>query len=241
MKLLKKILFIIGAVLLLSACGQSLNENEETTGSGGTPEQNQVENSKGSSGEKSTKESEENQKQNEQEDKTGSHNDSQNAEENNTETEKIRLMEKNLTFAINGKTAEETAFLKRSDNQDYSVYVLPGYILTGEEPNSDILYLEEDSFHNMRIQLLPKDISIEDAVATMKEQLTAVSDNVVEIENNDGWLKDSHMYQSKNEEDLVTGIIKENTDFILKLTIFTKLNTDYSDPLLKMGETIDSK
>lgn len=152
---------------------------------------------------------------------------------------KIRLWEILLTFEINGKTFQDTAFLRESDTQNFSLYVLPGYILTGEEPNSDLLYLEEDSRQNMRIQLLPRNTDMNEAIATMKEQLATVSDNVVEGASLTEW-DDAIVFQADNGEDLVIGILKKHEEFIIKLTIFTKVNDNYKDPFIKMGQTIDS-
>ena len=46
------------------------------------------------------------------------------ATESSEGTKKVRLMEQNLQYTINGEAKEETAFLKNSDNQPFSLYVL---------------------------------------------------------------------------------------------------------------------
>ncbi|PAK74401.1 hypothetical protein, partial [Micrococcus luteus] len=71
-------------------------------------------------------------------------------------------------------TMEETAVLEKSDNQNYSMYVLPSYELTAEEPNKDVLYLTDNDQVFMRIELLPEDTDWEMAEENAKSQLTAV-------------------------------------------------------------------
>ncbi|CAM4049594.1 hypothetical protein [Lederbergia lenta] len=156
----------------------------------------------------------------------------------------IRLMEKNLIYkGMNGKEIEETAHLTESDIQDYSMYVLPAYELTGEEPHKDVLYFTENDSHFMRIELLPSETNMDDAINTVKEQLSAVSKTVNEVNTNDkyDWLKNASAYESENAEEKVSAYLIKQDDWVLKLTIFTKLKEDLEDPFFKMAETIQAK
>lgn len=106
-------------------------------------------------------------------------------EDNNEETDPsdtmIRLLENNLTYTLNGETKEQTAFLKHSDNQGYSMYILPDYELTAEEPNKDVVMLSNDGEIFMRVELLPKDVDWDSTEQTAVEQLQAVASEVNEI------------------------------------------------------------
>ena len=94
----------------------------------------------------------------------------------------------------------------------------------------------------MRIEILPKEINMDNAVNTMKEQLTAVDSNVVELEVNKdaGWLQHAIAYEAKNDEDKVTSYLIKKENSILKLTIFSIKDTSHEDAFLKMAETIET-
>ncbi|MBS4207810.1 hypothetical protein [Bacillus sp. FJAT-50079] len=156
-------------------------------------------------------------------------------------SEKIRVMEKNISYEINGTSHEDTAFLKESDLQNYSLYVLPEYTLTGEEPGKDVLYLTENDVHFMRIEILPKDVNVEDAIETIKGQLSAVSENVEKITSHgdSDWLSEASIFEANNDEDKVSAYFIPKQDYFVKLTIFSKVNDDYKDPFLKMAETLE--
>ncbi|MBS4217947.1 hypothetical protein KHA96_06375 [Bacillus sp. FJAT-49711] len=220
------------AMLLLVACGTTGREEANLTngsGAGGNQEKNDAPKKE----EKAADEIEKEEPEAESDDSV---------EEEDT-SQKIRLFEMNLTYSINEKTKEDTAFLRSSDNQDYSLYVLPEFELTGEEPNKDVLYLKENDRHFMRIELLPNESNIDEAVQTIKDQLTAVNSNVKQLKAEDSqkWLENAHIFQAENNEERVTAYIINKGDFILKLSIFTKIEDNYIDPFLKMAETIEKK
>ncbi|MDP4171332.1 MAG: hypothetical protein Q8906_12035, partial [Bacillota bacterium] len=66
----------------------------------------------------------------------------------------VRLLEQKISYNQNGTKKEETAFLKHSNNDAYSLYVLPEYELSAEEPNRDIIALKSNGTIFMRIETL---------------------------------------------------------------------------------------
>ena len=70
---------------------------------------------------------------------------------------KTRTAEQPISYTLNGETKKETAQLTKSDNQNFSLYVLPNFELTAEEPYKDLLFLSEDDTNSMRIEILPAD------------------------------------------------------------------------------------
>ncbi|HEY4552294.1 MAG TPA: hypothetical protein VIG80_03805 [Bacillaceae bacterium] len=214
------------SVLLLAACGTSGKDNTNGSENSQPKENNTGETGKTEKTQKEEPAASEKQPGNEKED-----------------TEKIRLMEQNLSYKAGGEAKEETAFLKESDNQDYSMYVLPNYVLTGEEPNKDVLYYKEEDSHFMRIELLPSEISLEEAVTTAKEQLEAVDSKVEKGSAPEGhtWLSEAEIYTAQNGKDRVTAYLVKKEDWLLKLTVFTKLEDSHEDAFVKMAETIEKK
>jgi hypothetical protein len=163
--------------------------------------------------------------------------------EEQKDDKKVRLMEQNLTYEINGEQKKETAFLRESDNQDFSLHVLPDYELTGEEPRKDVLYFKENDSQFMRIELLPSSTPLNEAAETAREQLEAVSPDVKEVKpsDSDAWLKEALIYQAENGQDQTIALLIPKKEFLLKLTIFTSADHPMEDPFLKMAETIESK
>lgn len=215
---MRKMLFVLTFIVLLTACGQNISQSENVAGS----------NLKSID-------------QREQKVLLDTENASEVEQQEEAVNSRTDSNEKVISYKLHGEIHKQLAVYQESDIQDYFLFVLPGYVLTGEEPMSDILYFEEESNQNMRIQLLPKNNQIDDAVNTMKEQLKAVNDEVLEVTEKADWLEEAYVYKSHNNEDLVIGVLIEHDQFLLKLTIFTKLEKDFTDPFLKMAETITFK
>jgi hypothetical protein len=160
-------------------------------------------------------------------------------EETNQSDTMIRLLENQLSVTVNGETKEETAFLKHSDNQGYSMYILPEYELTAEEPNKDVVMLSSNGEIFMRIELLPEDIDWKATEQTVIEQLQAVASEVKEVSPPKlGFFEHSKVYEAKVNGEIITSYLLNNNEGVLKLTSFTKETADHRDPFIKMAETI---
>lgn len=164
-------------------------------------------------------------------------------EDNNEETTQsdamIRLLENKLSFTVNGETKEETAFLKHSDNQGYSMYILPEYELTAEEPNKDVVMLTDDGEIFMRVELLTEDVDWKATEQTAVEQLQAVATKVNEVTPPKlDFFANSKVYEAKINGEVITSYLVKNNEGIIKLTSFTKDSDDHRDSFIKMAETI---
>ena len=225
MKQLAKWLLMTGLLgMILSGCGTSENTDESTNGSDPVDNIGQVEeNQEGTT--------DTNQDDSNIETEEG------NGEENEDST--VRTPEKSLQYQVNGEMKEDTALLTESDNQDYSMYVLPGYELTAEEPNKDVLYLSENDQNFMRIELLPADAEWDSVIETAKSQLGAVNEDIQTINApSDEFFKDSTIMEAAKENDLVTTYLIKDATQPIKLTIFSKADADYKDAFLQMGKSI---
>lgn len=151
------------------------------------------------------------------------------------ESKKVRLMEQNLQYTINGEAKEETAFLKTSDNQPFSLYVLQQFGLTAEEPGKDILFLTDDDSVSMRIELLTEDVNWDEVEENVQTQLKSISEKIedpaLNIDNGSG-------YEVVNGEDVVTSVLLKDEKAPVRLTMFTKKSTDYRDAFLEMAKTL---
>ncbi|WP_442599291.1 hypothetical protein [Neobacillus sp. D3-1R] len=158
---------------------------------------------------------------------------------NDVSEEHIRILEQNLVYQKNGQEEKDTAFLKYSDNQNYSIYVLPDFELAAEEPYKDILYVSKNDSIFMRIELLPDDVDWNLVKEETSSQLKAVSQTIkTQTPVDDEFFKDTIILEAANEEDIVTSYLVNNEDLQMKLTIFNKKQEDYRDALLQMAKTI---
>ncbi|MDQ0214840.1 hypothetical protein J2S13_001237 [Oikeobacillus pervagus] len=154
----------------------------------------------------------------------------------------IRQLEQNLNYTVNDEEKQDTAFLSESDNQKFSMYVLPKYELTAEEPNKDIVFLKDNDRLFMRIELIGKDHDWQQVVQTSKEQLAAVNQKIETVQApTEGWLKDAEIYNAKNTEDSVSAYLIPSDKTALKITVFDDINGSQLDAFLKMAETIQAK
>lgn len=208
------------AVSMLSAC----NSNGETNGDGGEPS-NKVP-------------TEETQDENPTEEV---------AEEDSTEN-KDRDPEKTLSYTLDGDAKEETATLTNSDEQNYAIYKLDGFELTGEEPNKDTLYWEENDALFMRIETISKDdASLEIISENMVQTMAAVSfesdPKVIDKEKlpQGNGISNQMGMAVTVELGTVSGIVFEQGNLIVRLTIFDRKSANLTDAFLKMGETIAVK
>ncbi|MBB5326311.1 hypothetical protein HNQ34_003445 [Anoxybacillus tepidamans] len=149
----------------------------------------------------------------------------------------IRLLEKKLSYTENGKTYEEMAYLKTSENQSFSLYVLEGWELEAEEPNSDVL-LKDDSF--VRIRLIQPEYGAMDYEKMVEDQAKAVSADAVRQNTDDlqGLLRQAVWYKAYTSDTAVNVIwIKENVPMMV--TIQTPRDQEVLEPIFAMLSTVE--
>ena len=151
----------------------------------------------------------------------------------------IRIMEQNIAYTVDGEQKEQTAFLKHNDNQNYSMYVLPEYELSAEEPNKDVLMWTEDDSVFMRIELLPNDAEWSLVEENSKAQLAAVGPEVKEAQTpEDPFFSNAWAMETQSGSDIVTTYLIKDDEQPLKLTLFTKDGADHRSAFLEMAKTI---
>jgi len=170
--------------------------------------------------------------------------------ENDTQDEPIvRKDEASLTYQLNGEEKKETAYLAESDEQNYSLYKLDGYELTGEEPNKDALYSVNDDSVFMRIETISKDeadyeIILNNMTETMKavalDQQPANITDKTKLPTGDG-IENAVGYEVPKEIGTISGYVFERGNLIVRLTIFDRNSANLTDAFLKMGETVAAK
>lgn len=167
--------------------------------------------------------------------------------EDSTSTENEAEIEKDTEVGTDDnamKDAVETA----SDEQDYSMQVLPGYKLTSEEPGKDSLYLEDDSETFMRIETMPKDeesYTYDELYENTVELLTASSDGETPVEiTQQTDLPQAGDIQSvkgavvDSTEGYFTGYVIEREDKLIRVTIYAQEDNEHIKDFKDMAATI---
>jgi DNA mismatch repair ATPase MutL len=157
-----------------------------------------------------------------------------NAEEN--KQQEARPSEMQLSYMVDGKEVKETASLKTSDNQGFSLYVLKGWELEAEEPHSDVL-LHDDSF--VRIRLLHEEGNKIDYAKLAEEHAQAVSSNAARQDsaNLPESLKGAAWYTAQSEN-MTVHVIGTSSPVPMLVMIQTPKDKEELAPALAMMETI---
>lgn len=142
------------------------------------------------------------------------------------------------------KDAVET----NSDEQDYSIMVIPGYTLTSEEPGRDSLYAEDDSATFMRIETTEKggeSFSFDEWYENMEELLKASSDGSepaelteeADLPKGEGILNIKGA-KAESEEGYFEGYVIEREDKLVRVTIYAAENTEQIEDFRQMASTV---
>jgi len=239
-----RLLYLISALALaLSACGTTDAEKSEPTPEEDTPVTEVNENEVTDNSPTETEEPVE-------EDEVVSGTEDSTIDKDTTETEAgtdTATGSQNETETETDITAETT--LVESDEQAFSMQVLPNYKLTSEEPGRDILYLESDDTVFMRIETMEAEEGTYDYLAeNMLVVLEASSngDKPTEVTNTEllplnNALEDVQAYQVNTSDGTVTGILFKKDNLIIRLTIFDSTQSEHFNNFVQMGETVSSK
>ncbi|MGM9928216.1 MAG: hypothetical protein ACI35P_09725 [Bacillus sp. (in: firmicutes)] len=164
----------------------------------------------------------------------------------NTSTEKEPTLsetintkeEQVLTYQLHNETIKETATLTNSDNQGYSMYVLPSFTLTGEEPRKDSLFLTDADYISMRIELLGDNPDWEQYEQNIPIELEYFNTDITNPTDHSLQMDNASIYEASNGEETVTIYLVKNENQPMKLTIFTRADEDYRSAFVEMAKTI---
>jgi hypothetical protein len=160
------------------------------------------------------------------------------AEELNQSDKHVRILEQTLVYIFNNTQNKEKAILKYNDNQNYSMYVLPGYELTAEEPHRDILYYDENDSIFMRIEILQDNVNWNSMKETTDSQLNVISNQIRKTSLVNEFSEESAIHEVTNGSDIVSAYFINHKDIKLKLTMFTQNGSDHRDAFFQMAKTI---
>ena len=158
--------------------------------------------------------------------------------------------QENAEKPANGETDELTdAVPTESDEQNYSMAVLPGYSLTSEEPGRDSLMVDEDSSIFMRIETMDAaEVEMDEFLENTKEVVSASTDgqpaaevtDEVKLPKGDG-IEDAVAYSAQTDSVTVTSTVFERDGQLVRLTFYDSPDEKHFENFLRRGETIHKK
>lgn len=235
---MKKLLLTISllSLLLIAGCGSSATNDQDKPNNDTS---NQSENSESSNPSKDSDNG--SSKSNEQTDENTNFNTEQNNEEpaDDHTDQTAPNVDQPLTYTLSGKSITETAKLVNSDNQEFSMNVLPKFELTGEEPRKDLLYKKDANQVSMRIELLStEDTNWSQLEENIPTELSSVSNNITQPTDASLQIDQATVYEATNGTDIVTIYLIKNDKKPMKLTIFSTVTEDYRTAFVEMAKTI---
>lgn len=133
--------------------------------------------------------------------------------------------------------------LTMSDNQAYQLHVLDGYEFTAEEPNRDVIFLQENDAVFMRVETYyPNDIDFDELVATTQQTVQASNPDgeLTEFTDYDSSAFDnSAAYEVATPEGHVTGMAFESDNIVVRVTIFDHSTVEARGDFIQMAQTIE--
>ncbi|MEZ0482460.1 hypothetical protein [Planococcus sp. SSTMD024] len=168
-------------------------------------------------------------------------------EESGETTEELETTEESAeeTEGISGDEHSETpeGELTMSDGQAYQLYVLEGYEFTAEEPNRDVIFLQENDAVFMRVETYyPSDIDFDELVSNTQDTVQA-SNPDAELAEFTGYdssaFSNSAAYEVETAEGHVTGIAFEADNIVGRVTIFDHSTVEARDDFIQMAQTIE--
>ena len=136
-----------------------------------------------------------------------------------------------------------------SDSQNYSITVVEGFELTGEEPNKDLLFNQDNDLQSMRIETFSADeVTIEEIRENLVPTLQASNESSTVTEIKDENLIPTHeaisntsAHQIDTPEGKVSGYVFDREGLIVKLTVFDTTDSPALETFVQMAETIKAK
>ena len=149
-----------------------------------------------------------------------------------------------LSFTMGSADQEGEAVYTESPEQSYTVALLPGFELTSEEPNKDVLYWSENDAVFMRIETFaPGEIDFAFAADTLEQTLQAVNPEgeVTESDVIDpADYANAEALEVQTENGKVTGVVYEKAGSIVRLTVYDTAEANATDAFITMAETIQT-
>ncbi|MBM7702040.1 hypothetical protein [Metabacillus iocasae] len=153
----------------------------------------------------------------------------------------IRLPEQLMTYEVEGMKEEQTGFLKQSNNQDYSLYVMENYTMTEEEPGKDVISYNNNKEMWMRVELLEETSDLSQVEEETKAMMEAGFEEANKVEGPTG--KDFNVvaaFEGQLQNEKGAAYVVEGNDHHppLRLTIFAPAEAESYTPFMEMAKTI---
>ncbi|MCL6599837.1 MAG: hypothetical protein K6T81_14040 [Alicyclobacillus macrosporangiidus] len=144
-----------------------------------------------------------------------------------------------LRWTAEGNPESATARLYRSDNQQFSMYVLPECTASAEEPGRDVVLFQPNAKVFMRVQRHPAGTSVDTIRKQVEAQLKAVATpQVVRDDGSIPFLSKAIHYVAYNQTDTVEAVIFQSGGAWFTATVYAPREFEGYSRFFAMMETI---
>lgn len=239
---MKKSIYQIGTVVMLSAFLAACNtDTDEPTSTGTNEEPTETEQVQNEEQQEVNETSE-----SDADDSTSAQKEDTTEQPEESNTEQVGKEEKTtLTYISNGETFEEKVVTSKSEEMNYTIQHLENYSLTSEEPGVDSLLNNADEATSMQIEVIKKeDVTFDQLKASAKETISAIApentkdlDLATVLEQREE-IKNIVGYEALLEDEKIVKVVFEGENLFVTLTIYDNVQADLTDAFLQMGLTI---
>lgn len=239
---MKKSIYQIGTVVMLSAFLAACNtDTDEPTSTGTNEEPTETEQVQNEEQQEVNETSE-----SDADDSTSAQKEDTTEQPEESNTEQVGKEEKTtLTYISNGETFEEKVVTSKSEEMNYTIQHLENYSLTSEEPGVDSLLNNADEATSMQIEVIKKeDVTFDQLKASAKETISAIApENTKDLDlasvlEQREEIKNIVGYEALLEDEKIVKVVFEGENLFVTLTIYDNVQADLTDAFLQMGLTI---
>lgn len=239
---MKKSIYQIGTVVMLSAFLAACNtDTDEPTSTGTNEEPTETEQVQNEEQQEVNETSE-----SDADDSTSAQKEDTTEQPEESNTEQVDKEEKTtLTYISNGETFEEKVVTSKSEEMNYTIQHLENYSLTSEEPGVDSLLNNADEATSMQIEVVKKeDVTFDQLKASAKETISAIApENAKDLDlasvlEQREEIKNIVGYEALLEDEKIVKVVFEGENLFVTLTIYDNVQADLTDAFLQMGLTI---
>lgn len=150
-----------------------------------------------------------------------------------------------LIYSSKGQEMTATTEIVKSDNQSFTIALLPEFILSAEEPGKDVVLYKANDQVFMRIETVSlADTTYENMLQATEEFMKASSNNGETLADGEAVklapanAKNVVAFRNDYETDSTVALLFETDSLFVRLTVFDTKEVDLTDAMLKMGATI---
>lgn len=151
-----------------------------------------------------------------------------------------RPLHTSLTWTQEGMPQAAVATLYRSSNQPFSMYTLPDYQASAEEPGKDVVLMTRNQAAWMRIEMYPATMAVSRIESSIRRALAVTATPMREKPGYAPTLPAATVFHAASAKSSVTAVLFERGGHRVVATVFVPAEFESLAPFFVMLKTIRS-